>query len=400
MTPRRAPSHLARAVPSFARGCTQLAARWQRASTCAAHVKPEVSKMKPAALLTLSLVFVALVALSTVVAQTPVAAQEPVTDEVLKVNTDLVVLDAQVISKKTKRLIGDLRREDFELYEDGARREITYFSRDELPLSVLLLLDVSGSVRPIINRIGEGALNALQRLKPEDEVAVMAFANEPKLIQSFTKDRQLVAEKITEASREYSIGSGTFLTPALMRAAREMPQATNAASRRVVIVVTDNLAALGGGGEVRRTTTELLESGAVVYGLIVRGGIGKFMNVMTLGMINAVDSFSEQTGGEVMGADKKEVDEKLGEMFARLRTRYSLGFKPANTKEDGKFRRLKLQLMPVAAARNGKVIVVTKQGYYFRRRDATTQPARETDAATRDGSARPRRITSAPPPLR
>jgi hypothetical protein len=72
------------------------------------------------------------------------------------------------------------------------RREITFFSRDELPLSVLLLLDVSGSVRSIVRRIAEGALNAMQRLKPADEVAVMAFANEPHLVQGFTRDRHHV----------------------------------------------------------------------------------------------------------------------------------------------------------------------------------------------------------------
>jgi VWFA-related protein len=342
--------------------------------------------MRPAALLTLSLAFVALVA------PPRAAAQEIQPDEVIKINTDLVVLDAQVISKKNKQIVGVLRREDFELYEDGARREIGYFSRDELPLSVLLLLDVSGSVRPIIERVAAGAQDAMRRLRPGDEVAVMAFASESKLVQGFTRDRRLVADKIRDASREYSIGSGTVLTEALYAAAREMQNSTNPASRRVVVVVTDNVAMLGGDNLVRRTTTELLESGAVVYGLVVRAAFGKVFNALTLGQMNPVEQFSEQTGGEVFGADKKEVDEKLGEMFARLRSRYSLGFKPANTNEDGKLRRLKLQLTPDAVKRNGKVIVVTRQGYYFRR--GATKPARAPDPAR----ARPdaRRIKSPP----
>jgi VWFA-related protein len=319
-------------------------------------------------------------------------AQEP--EEVIKVNTDVVVLDAQIVSKKNKSVVSDLRREDFELYEDGARREIAYFGRDELPLSVLLLLDVSGSVRPIIERVGAGAQDALRRLKPGDEVAVMAFASKSKLIQGFTNDRRLVAEKISEASREISIGSGTFLTDALYDAAREMPNATNPASRRVVIVVTDNVALSGGDAAVRRTTNELLESGAAVYGLVVRAALGKIFNVVTLGKVNAVEPFSEQTGGEVLGADKKEVSEKLGEMFARLRTRYSLGFKTPNTADDSRLRLLKLRLTPEAAARLGKVTVVTKRGYYFRRRPAA-QPAGPSRPAT---DTRPRRVSGSPPP--
>ncbi|MFN2595676.1 MAG: VWA domain-containing protein [Pyrinomonadaceae bacterium] len=327
-----------------------------------------------------------------------VLAQEVSSDEVLKVNTDLVVVDAQVFTKKNRQVVGDLKREDFELYEDSARREVTYFSRDELPLSVVLLLDVSRSVRPIIERIGEGALAATGRLKPGDEVAVLVFAERAEVVQGFTRDRHLLADKIVEASRDLSVGNGTFLTPGLRAAAGETLRASNPSSRRVVIVVTDNLAAVGGKGAVERTTAELLESGAVVYGLIVRGGFGKFANAVTLGLVNAVENYSEPTGGEVFGADKKEVADKLGEVFARLRTRYSLGFKPADTNEDGRLRQLKLQLTPAAAARVGKVSVVTKEGYYFRRRDSQpARPAAQSDPKN-DGSNRPRRATDAPPP--
>src|SRR6266446_83019 len=72
-------------------------------------------------------------------------AQEKEPTEVIKVNTDLVVFDAQVIDKKTKRIIGDLGKDDFQITENGIRQTVSYFSRDELPLSILLLLDVSGS---------------------------------------------------------------------------------------------------------------------------------------------------------------------------------------------------------------------------------------------------------------
>ena len=293
------------------------------------------------------------------------SAQQP--DEVVKVNTDLVVLDAQVINKKTGQPVGKLRREDFELFEDGVKQEIRYFGQDELPLSILLLLDVSGSVRPIIEQVGEGALSALEQLKPQDEVAVMAFANRAMLIQSFTKDRHLASDKIREASRMDSIGRGTLLNDALFAAAKEMPGASNPASRRVVIVVTDNIAEHEGKNATRRTMTELLESGSVVYGLIVRAGVGTVINVMTLGRFShALNPYSEETGGEMIGASKGEVASKLSEMISHLRTRYSLGYKPSNINEDGTFRHLKLQLA-AAASQQGKLVVKTKKGYYFRR---------------------------------
>ncbi len=70
-----------------------------------------------------------------------------------------------------------------------------------LPLSVVLLLNISPSVHPVIEEIHKGALHALQSLKPEDEVALMVFAGVTELIQDFTKDRQLILDKIWDAVR-------------------------------------------------------------------------------------------------------------------------------------------------------------------------------------------------------
>src|SRR5436305_137037 len=169
-------------------------------------------------------------------------AQEKEPDEVIKVNTDLVVFDAQVIDKKSKRIIVDLTRDDFDVSDNGVKQQITYFSRDELPLSVILLLDVSRSTRPIIHDIRDGALNALHRLKVEDQVAVMAFAEKSNLAQDFTKDRALVSRKIQEATATSALGNGTYLAPALESAAIQMHGASALNSRRVIIVITDNIA--------------------------------------------------------------------------------------------------------------------------------------------------------------
>lgn len=293
-------------------------------------------------------------------------AQE--TDDVIKVNTDLVVLDAQVIDKKTNKVFGGLQKQDFELYEENIRQQIAYFSQDQLPLSILLLLDVSGSVRPIIGQIGEGANHALRHLKPEDEVAVMAFADYPKLIQEFSKDRGLVAQKIFEAS-ESRVGDGTLLNEALWEASQEMARATNPANRRAIIVVTDNIALPVGTYGVQGVKRELLESGTVVYGLRVRAAIAKVFNVLTLGKIRGVDTYVEETGGELLGADRSEVDAKLGEMFTRLRTRYTLGYRPPETNEEGVLRRIKVKLSPAILKANKKLVVRSRLGYYFRKKN-------------------------------
>src|SRR5438445_2891788 len=89
-------------------------------------------------------------------------AQEVDPNDIIRVNTDLVVLDAQVIDMKTGKAFGGLQKQDFEIYEENVKQQIAYFSQDQLPLSVLLLLDISRSLRPIIEQVGEGATNALR----------------------------------------------------------------------------------------------------------------------------------------------------------------------------------------------------------------------------------------------
>ena len=161
--------------------------------------------------------------------------------------TDLVVVDPQVMNKKTGRIIGNLKREDFDLYEDGVKQEITHFSQQKLPLSILLLFDVSSSVKPIIEQLRVGALQALHHLKPEDEIALMAFAEYAQLIQGFTKNRQLIIERIGRVYKTAEVGPrSTRLHEAMSQAALQMNRAANPNNRRVIITATtDNLAACG-----------------------------------------------------------------------------------------------------------------------------------------------------------
>jgi len=295
-----------------------------------------------------------------------VHGQEKDPVDVIKFNTDLVVFDAQVIDKKSKRIMGELTKADFEVSDNGVRQDITYFSRDELPLSVMLLLDVSGSVRPILHQIRDGALNALARLKPDDHVAVMPFANTSRLAQDFTTDRKLVSRTIEEVTAVDTLGHGTILGPALDSAALHMEKAPAKSGRRVIIIVTDNLAWVPG-KESKEILDELYDKGTVVYGLIVRAGIGKLFNIMFLGQLKAVNEFVENTGGEVIGADKKEVDAKLADIIDRLRARYAIGFRPSTTADDGKFHPVEIKIS-TTVKRKEKPMVLTRRGYYLARR--------------------------------
>ena len=116
--------------------------------------------------------------------------------EVIKVDVDLVTIDALVLKKDTARIVGGLKKDDFLILEDGARQQISHFSQDSLPLSVLLLIDRGGCLDPFSAEVHRAANEALSRLKPTDEVAVMNYHNSVELLQPFTRDRASVAEAL------------------------------------------------------------------------------------------------------------------------------------------------------------------------------------------------------------
>ena len=127
--------------------------------------------------LTLSLLSLPLIlvqpVLSPVASQTRERTVSQTKDDVVKVEVDLVVLDALVMNQRTGRVVGSLKQDDFILYEDGVKQQITHFSQDTLPLSVLLLVDRGGCLDPFGSQVRRATLEALSRLKPTDEVALM-----------------------------------------------------------------------------------------------------------------------------------------------------------------------------------------------------------------------------------
>src|SRR5438552_2665125 len=121
----------------------------------------------------------------------PATAARP--EEIVKVDVDLVTVDALVLQKNTARIVGDLKRDDFIISEDGVRQTITHFGQDSLPLSVLLLIDRGGCLDPFGEHVRHAAFDAISRLKPVDEVAVMSYHNNVELLQGFTRDRNAIA---------------------------------------------------------------------------------------------------------------------------------------------------------------------------------------------------------------
>ena len=325
----------------------------------------------------LSLAALLLVALTT-------PAQEPPapTSEIVKINTDLVVLDAQALRKKDGKVINTLRRDDFILLEDGVKQEVVHFSQDRLPLSILLLLDLSASVRPVLREIRHGALQALQYLRSEDEVALMNFADQTRLLQNFTRDRNKIVDQIGKSLETSFVGVGTSIHTALNEAVLQMDNANDRLSRRVIIVVTDNIATMHSFTKptVSEVNERLLEHNTVVCGLTIGGETSKTLKLFMRGRAEKynwsvrVDEFAEPTGGEVLIADTLNVNQRLADLISHLRVRYSIGYTPANSSRDGRFRRVSLSLTNDAIKREGEISIKTRQGYFAREKQTFAKP--------------------------
>ncbi len=297
-------------------------------------------------------------------------------DQVIRVKVDLVQVDVQVLEKKTGRPVGSLNREDFQLYEDGVKQQIAELSRDRLPLSVLLLFDLTDSVNPVLKPLAVGALAALQHLKPEDEVAVMVYAASAHLLQDFTTNREQVVAAIEKAS-EMDSNEDAFFNEAIFQASTQLGKAQNPNRRRTIIWLTDNVPNIPSAGVHTENEAfhQAFETGTVISALLERSAFSDFAMVAygknplfassrRHNPPGDVYKYAERTGGEVMKSSKDEVSTKLAQLIDEIRTRYTLRYYPSIKQPKGKFCEIKVQIGPETRKGEGALLVRTKKGYY------------------------------------
>jgi VWFA-related protein len=326
----------------------------------------------------------------------PSPAQAPQA-ELIRVTSNLVLVDVRVVNNNTGKAIPGLTADDFEVFEDGVRQEITHFSQDKLPISAVLLLDVSGSMQPVIHELRQDALTALRHLKPEDEVALIAYGGLAQLLQDFTKDRQLVVDRIGWANEFYIGPRGTELAEAVYQAAVYLRNAANPTSRRYVIGVTDDVSAWVGPAHTKKQALDqLLESSASVCGMTVMSAVRRERTRIS-GFFDPrrvpdwrllLQDYAGPTGGEVLPAQSGRVGVRLADLFDGIRACYSLGYPPTNPKMNGEFRKIQVRLrhkvLDESTGEEIKPAVVAKSGYYAGRKPAVVvrqhDPDNEPDA--------------------
>ncbi len=281
-----------------------------------------------------------------------------------KAEISLVKVDLEVV-ERGGRNAPDFKQEDFVVYDENQPQPIVHFERESEPLDLLLLLDISGSMRRSLEDLAAATRSALAQLHPGDRVALMLFSRNSAVIQPFTEEFSGAQHKILDSIYKQNLGSGTLINESLIAAADLMKQQP-AKGRRAILIVTDNegINYKSPNAEVVRA---LLGADTVLNAIVVRKG-PKPPAMRQTGYSNPelappdVYKISAQTGGEAVdgAANVSEVFQRLVE---RIRARYFLQYAGPQA-EPGAFRHIRVELSAAARARHPDAVLRAREGYY------------------------------------
>ena len=305
-----------------------------------------------------------------------VSAQD---DEVIKVDSSIVRLNVGVVDGKG-RPITMLNRENFAVYEDGVKQQIARFEPTVAPFSVVLILDMSGSTLGFRQTIQQSALRFIDALAPEDRVAVVEFHDKVNLLNDFTNKRENIAHSINAAN-----GRGkTQLYKALDFSLEKLAKEGN--RRKAIIVLTDGVDTKAQDADrnfvgklkeseipnaVKPETNDALmrilsksdAQGITVYPLALpTSKIAEPTPIQTAMLSSArtrLQILADRTGGTFNAINRLEDMGKLyASVAADLRALYTVEYQPTNSKRDGKWRAIKIEV------NNPELISRTRQGYF------------------------------------
>jgi len=279
----------------------------------------------------------------------------------IRVAVNLVLVDATV-KTKDGQIMANLKKDDFEVREDGVAQKVEVFSRDELPLNVALVLDLSDSIGPFLGPLRDAATIALAALKPNDEVALFTFSTEAELRLPFTKDKNKIADQINtfDARGATNINDGIF-------AAAEYLLKAPPNGRRVIILISDDVGTSAGGQGTRDIVTEAIASDAVLYNLKIPGYNPPstiFAASMIPGLVN-IRKVMDATGGELFDVQNvAQLDSVFSALIQRIKTRYTLGYYTMANGAGGKPHKLDVRLASSFGKKGRDYSILAKNGYY------------------------------------
>jgi VWFA-related protein len=276
---------------------------------------------------------------------------EKVPETTFRVGADLVALNVSVFNPQWQVIRG-LPQSAFTVFENGAKQEITVFRQEDVPVSMGLIVDSSASMRDKQDRVTSAALAMIKASNPDDEVFVVNFNDEPQLTQEFTGKIDVLEKSL----RGLQPKGETAMRDAVLMGIQHLRSRAKR-DKRVLVVITD-----GEDNSSVATQQRLIEgarqNNAIVYAIGLMGGEPPESAERAR---KQLDELANQTGGRAwFPADVSEITAITPEIAHEIRNQYVVGYTPADSNKDGKFRTVKVEVNVPGA------IVRTRSGYYAR----------------------------------
>ncbi len=274
----------------------------------------------------------------------------------IRVDVELVLVNVSVIDPYNRFVTG-LGKEHFQIFEDKKKQKVLHFSNEDVPISIGLLFDASGSMSGKMDKARMAVQQFFRTANPQDEFFLIDFNDRPHHVVDFTLDADLLQSKLsfTEAKGRTALLDAIYLGLNEMRKARH--------SRKVLLVISD-----GGDNHSRYTERDIKrvvrEADVQIYAVgIYEPYSSRSRTPEELAGPSLLTEIAEMTGGRQFPVenlnDLPDIARKIGR---ELRNLYVVGYAPSNSKRDGKWRKIQVKLTPPRGL--PPLHLYNKTGYY------------------------------------
>jgi len=274
----------------------------------------------------------------------------------LHIDVDLALVNV-VVTDPNDRLVSGLDPDNFRVFEDNVEQEIVAFSSEDVPISIGVIFDCSGSMSNKIGKAREAAVDFLKTANPQDEFFLVSFNERAELTSDYT-DR---VEDLQGRMMLTAPGGRTALLDAIYLGLSQMRGARNA--KRALLIISD-----GGDNHSRYNEGDIKrlvkEANTQLYAMGIFDSLGdRSRTVEELNGPSLLTEITTMTGGRVFAVENpSELPDIATKIGIELRNQYVLGYRPSNKAHDGRWRKVKIKLRPPRGL--PPLSVYSKTGYY------------------------------------
>jgi Ca-activated chloride channel family protein len=255
------------------------------------------------------------------------------------------------------RLVTGLEPDNFRVFENNVEQEILFFSSEDVPISIGVVFDLSGSMANKVGKAKEAAMEFFKTANPHDEFFLVSFNERAQLMSSFTDSVEDLQSRLLSASPK----GRTALLDAIYLGLSQMRSARNA--KRALLIISD-----GGDNHSRYNATDIKrlvrEADTQLYAIGIFDPLGyRNRTPEELGGPSLLTEVTELTGGRTFDVENvDELPDIAAKIGAELRNQYILGYRPTNKSQDARWRKIKIKLR--APKGLPSLNVYAKTGYY------------------------------------